>query len=155
MRALWCAAVLSCLIGSAARGQDKGPLIGTWKVAAIALPNQPKISSPQPGLYIFTPQYYSVVRINSDKPGPGYASRAQAKDSDIVALYDTLMAESGTYTVVGNRLRTHPLTAKNPSAASGSETEYEFDISSRTLVLTSHPPDRGAPEVVILTRVEY
>jgi len=134
------AVVVVCSFGSFARAQMTGPLVGTWRVSVIAPPNQPRITSPQPGLYIFTAGYYSIVRINSDKTS---------------ANADLVTAHSGTYTVVGNRLRLRPLTSKNPSDLSGPETEYEFDISSRTLVLTSHPPDRGASEVVILTRAEY
>jgi hypothetical protein len=139
MKTLALAIVAVCLLGPVARAQQN-PLTGTWKVITIALPNQPRITAPQPGLYIFTPKYYSVVRINSDKP-PANA--------------DTLTAQSGTYTVVGNRLRIHPIASINPGDISGPETEYEFDISSQTMVLTSHPPDRSTPEVVILSRVEY
>ena len=138
-----------------AQAPKENNLVGTWKVTTIALPNQPRIASPQPGLYIFTPKYYSIIRINSDKPGPVYATRQEAKDQDILAIYDALTAQAGTYTVSGNHLRTRPLTAKNPSVITGPEDEYEFDISGRNLLIRSLPADRSAATVIALTRLEY
>ena len=46
------------------------PLVGAWRVTEIADVNGPPITSPQPGLYIFTRQHYSFVRINGTRPLP-------------------------------------------------------------------------------------
>ena len=138
----------------AVSAQWQNPLIGVWKVTEIAVPNEPKITTPQPGLYIFTPKYYSIVRIESGKPGPAFASRAEAKDADIIATFDALVAQSGTYTVSGSTIRRRPLVAKMPYVMTGPEAQYEFSRSGTTLVLTDKPADGSAGTVVRLTRVE-
>ena len=133
---------------------QQNSLVGTWRVTEIALPNQPKITSPQPGLHIYTAKHYSIVRINSDKPGVRYAERAKAKDSDIIAIYDALTAQSGSYTVSGDSLKTRPIVAKSPIVMDGPEISYQFSIAGKTLTLTTKPADGSAPAVYKLTRLE-
>ncbi len=140
--------ILAGLLAVSAQAQRENNLVGTWKVTTIALPNQPKIASPQPGLYIFTPKYYSIIRIDSNKPGAVSATPGENKDN-------ALTAQGGTYTVTGNHLRTRPLTANDPSVIAGPENEYEFDISGKYLLLRSQPADRSASTVIALTRLEY
>lgn len=138
-----------------AQAQQQNALMGTWKVTTIALPNQPQITSPQPGLYIFTPKYYSIIRINRNKPDPFSAAPEEAKDKDILASSEGVTAEAGTYTVSGNHLRMRPLTANDPSAITGPGSEYEFEIRGKSVLITSIPADGSARSVVVLTRVEY
>ena len=79
--------VLSVLSASAAFAQTKSPVEGVWKAAEVipassSTTEKPKpITSPQPGLLIFTKGYYSVVAVTGRKPeGCGGAQRPSKPD---------------------------------------------------------------------------
>lgn len=126
------------------------PLVGAWRVSEIADANAPPITNPQPGLYIFTRQHYSFVRINGTRPLPDYPSNDKATDADKVAVFNALYLNSGTYTVTGNRLATRAVVAKSAFAIRGSGNQYDFSVTGNTLVLTQQPS--GA--VIRLVRLE-
>ena len=110
--------------------------------------NLPPITNPQPGLYVFTEQHYSFLRINGTVPLPAYPSNAKATDADKVAVFDAIFVQSGTYTVTGNMLATKVLVAKSAFVL-GSSAQYEFAVNGKELVLTQKS---GA--VLKLERVE-
>ena len=126
------------------------PLVGAWRVTEIADANGPPITSPQPGLYIFTRQHYSFVRINGTRPLPEYPSNDKATDADKVAVFNALYLNSGTFTVTGNRLATRAMVAKSAFAIAGAGNQYDFTVTGNTLVLTQVPS--GA--VIKLARLE-
>jgi len=126
------------------------PLVGAWRVTEIADVNGPPITNPQPGLYIFTRQHYSFVRINGTRPLPDYPSNDKATDADKVAVFNSLYLNSGSYTVTANRLATKATVAKSAFAIGGPGNQYEFTVTGNTLVLTQRPS--GA--VIKLARVE-
>ncbi len=125
-------------------------LVGAWRVTEIADANGPAITTPQPGLYIFTRQHYSFSRINGTRPLPVYPSNDKATDADKVAVFNALYLNSGTYTVTGNRLATKAMVAKSAFAIGGAGNQYEFSVAGNTLVLTQKPS--GA--VIKLVRLE-
>jgi hypothetical protein len=126
------------------------PLVGAWRVTEIADASGPAITNPQPGLYIFTRQHYSFVRINGTRPLPEYPSNDKATDADKVAVFNALYLNSGTYTVTGNRLATKAMVAKSAFAIRGSGNQYAFTVTGNTLVLTQEP----AGAVIKLVRLE-
>ena len=129
-------------------GAKPNPLVGAWKVTEIDDVNKPPITNPQPGLYVFTEQHYSFLRINGTAPLPAYPSNAKATDADKVAVFDMIFVNSGTYTVTGNMLATKVLVAKSAFVL-GSNAQYEFAVNGKELVLTQKS---GA--VLKLERVE-
>ena len=126
------------------------PVVGAWRVTEIADASGPAITNPQPGLYTFTRQHYSFVRINGTRPLPAYPSNDKATDADKVAVFNALYLNSGTYTVTANRLATKAMVAKSAFAIGGQGNQYEFTVSGNTLVLTQKPS--GA--VIKLVRLE-
>lgn len=126
------------------------PLVGAWRVTEISAGNTPAITNPQPGLYIFTRQHYSFVRINGTKPLPDYPSNDKATDANKVAVFDALYMNTGTYTVSGNKLATKAMVAKSKFAIGGNGNQYDFSLNGNSLVLTQQP--QGA--VIKLTRLE-
>jgi len=130
----------------------KNPVMGAWKVTEVTNPNQPTITNPQPGLYVFTESHYSAVRIQGTKPLPAYASNDVATDADKVAVFNALYMNTGAYRITGsNTLTTMPQVAKSAFAfAPGRTTDYEFTISGNTLTLAQKP---NGP-VVKFVRVE-
>ena len=125
-------------------------LVGAWRVTEIADANGPPIANPQPGLYIFTTQHYSFVRINGTKPLPSYPSNDRATDADKVTVFNSLYLNSGTYTVTANMLATKAMVAKSAFAIGGPGNQYEYSVNGNTLVLTQKPS--GA--VIKLVRAE-
>ena len=126
------------------------PLVGAWKVIEFADPNGEKITSPQPGLYVFARQHYSFARIQGARPLPDYPSNDKATDADKVAVFNALYLNTGTYSVTGNMLATKAMVAKSKFAIGGAGNQYEFTVTGNTLTLTQKPS--GA--VLKLTRLE-
>lgn len=127
----------------------RNPLVGAWRVTEIDDANRPPITTPQPGLYIFTEQHYSFVRINGTGPLPNYPSNDKATDADKVAVFNAIYLNSGTYTVTANMLTTKATVAKSAFVI-GASNQYEFAVNGKALVLTQKPS--GA--VIKLVRVE-
>ena len=131
------------LAATTAYGQ-KGPLTGAWKVTEIANPNRPPLTDPQAGLYIFTEKHYSAVRLNGEKPLPGYPSNDKATDADKAEVFNIIYMNTGSYSVSGNQLTLNPMVAKSAFAmAPGRTIQYEFTVSGNTLTLVQKPAGPG------------
>jgi hypothetical protein len=131
---------LLALTATAAWGQAKNPLVGAWKVMEIANPNSAPLTSPQPGLYLFTEKHYSAVRLNGTKPLPDYKSNDAATEAEKVASFDTLYVNTGSYVLDGDKLTLSPQVAKSAFAmVPGRNISYEFTISGNTLSLVQKP----------------
>ena len=138
-------------VAGALSGQSSAAgIVGAWRVTEIADANASPLTSPQPGLYIFTKQHYSFVRINGTRPLPAYPSNDKATDADKVAVFNALYLNTGTYAVTGNTLATKAMVAKSAFAIGGAGNQYEFSLTGNTLVLTQKPS--GA--VIRLVRLE-
>jgi hypothetical protein len=141
--------VAALTVTAYAQTKGKSPVEGVWRVAEIQViggQNPQTMSSPQPGLYIFTNGHYSIMTINADKPRTAIPFQdAAPTDKDKVALYDhwaPFTANSGTYTVKGSTLTTKPLVAKNEGVMQGAGQTREFKIEGTTLWLIAKPAAR-------------
>jgi hypothetical protein len=147
-----------------ARAQTAPSLQGVWRVTEVVVTgaNATTDKSPQPGLYIFTKEHYSIMEVQ----GPGARGQfgpakdpAKLTDAEKIARYevwDKFTANSGTYQVSGTTLTTRPLVAKNPSVMTGPSMTREFRIQGNTLtlVLKSRPGEPVSESRTTLTRVE-
>jgi Lipocalin-like domain len=115
------------------------PLAGAWRIiySQFTGPNGRTTNNPQPGLYLFTANYYSNMAVTSDKPRPALANDAsKASAAELNATWGKFTANSGTYEIRGDMLTIHPIVAKNPNVmASGSVTTLSFKIEGTTLTL--------------------
>jgi lipocalin-like protein len=147
-----------------ARAQTAPSLQGVWRVAEIAVTgaNASSNTSPQPGLFMFTRQHYSIVTVNGTAPrkDPGTpkdpAKLTDAEKMARYAVWDPFTANSGTYKVSGSTITTQPVVAKNPSVMMGQGQTREFKIEGNTLTLIQKSP-AGQPVSETrtkLTRVE-
>jgi hypothetical protein len=143
--------------------QTKSPIEGVWKVAEVqATGGEGTNAAPQPGYYIFTRGYYSIMAINGAKPRtviPGGPGQPAPTDAQKIALYDhwaPFTANSGTYTIKGSTLSTKPLVAKNEGVMQGAGQTREFKVEGNTLWLIAKPAagQPGAETRTKLTRVE-
>jgi len=143
--------------------QTPASLQGAWRVTestttgAGAATNK----SPQPALYIFTKQHYSIVTVNGTTPrkNVGNASDpAKLTDAEKLARYDawdSFSANAGTYQVSGATLTTNPLTAKNPGVMGTTQTrEFKLDGSTLTLTQRSAAGQPASQTTTRLTRLE-
>jgi hypothetical protein len=148
----WVAVLGLVAVAATVYGQSSAasPLVGAWRVTEIGDANGAPITNPQPGLYVFTRQHYSFVRINGTRPLPDYPSNDKATDADKVAVFNALYMNTGTYTVSGRNLATKAMVAKSKFAIGGAGNQYEFNLTGNNLMLTQKP----AGAVIKLVRLE-
>ena len=135
-------AVLVVAATVSARAQTPPSLQGAWRVSEVVVTgaNAETNTNPQPGLYVFTRQHYSIITVNGTAPrkDPGTPrDPAKLTDAEKLARYevwDKFAANSGTYQISGSTLTTHPVVAKNP-AVMGPAIAREFRIEGNTLTL--------------------
>jgi hypothetical protein len=151
----------TALLTTAAAAQLKPtPLTGTWRATAAkrASPNTRPVSAPQPGLLIFTGNYYSRMLITSEEPRTALKDPAKATAAELLATWDPFNAASGAYEISGGNLICHPLVAKNPQVmAPGAEIVYLFKLEGKTLTITEVRNANGPfanPSTITYTRVE-
>lgn len=152
--------------GIAPAQQKSTPLTGAWEVTKIQMtgPNARTVANPQPGLYLFTGKYFSIMMVMGDHPRPIHPTLpevAKATAQEILAVYGPYVANTGAYEIHGGTLIMHPLVSKNPELMGGSVT-YSFEIQGNSLTLrmvkmsmgASVPPPPTPPAIWTLTRVE-
>ena len=136
---------------------------GAWRVTEVTVTGAGASTnkSPQPSLYLFTKQHYSIMFVRGSAPRKDFAEAANpGKLTDVEKLarfesYDPFTANSGTYQISGNTLTTHPEVAKRP-AVMGSTGTVEFKIEGNTLTLIqkSAAGQPASQTTTRLTRVE-
>jgi len=136
-------------------------LSGAWSLVAVDPGGgAPVIAPSQPGLYIFTDTHYSGVFAPGPEPRVGSAVSFQPTEEEIIAQYQTIIVNTGTYEVDGSTITFRPMLAKSPEFVGGHQTST-FRIQSDTLVLSeqatlasdgSSPPQAGG--TLTLVRVE-
>ena len=108
-------------------------LVGAWSLTAVNPGNaSPLIEPSQPGLYIFTADYYSAVFA----PGPDLRIKAevsfQPNPEEMVAQYESIIVNTGTYEIDGSTVTFRPIIAKSPGFVGGHQTST-FRVEGDTL----------------------
>jgi hypothetical protein len=151
------------VLTAALAAQAKSPVEGVWKVAEVQTTGGQSpgtVANPQPGLYIFTRGYYSVMTVGGDKPRTAIDFQAPVTtDKDKIARYEhwnAFTANSGTYTIKGSTLTTRPIVAKNEGVMQGPPQSREFKVEGSTLWLIQKggPAGPNTETRTKLTRVE-
>ena len=159
-----CALLLTS--GIAHAQQKSTSLTGAWQVTKVQMtgPNARAVTRPQPGLYLFTGKYFSIMMVTGDQPRPIHPTLPEvpkATPQEMLAVYGPYVANTGTYEVSGDTLIMHPVVSKNPELMGGSVT-YSFTIQENTLtmkmvkmVMGARVPPPAVPRAIwTLTRVE-
>ena len=123
------------------------PLAGAWSVTAIELADGSVIDPAQPGLFIFADSHYSAVYTNRAEPRPLSATPFSATDVEALAQFQSIIVNTGTYTVSGSMITFRPLVARSPEFIGG-ESTAEFEIAGDVLTLryqTVVAADGGSP----------
>src|SRR5215467_2745870 len=82
------------IVGHAQRGNSNSGIIGVWRVSEITGPNHKTLTTPQPGIVIFTPRYYSLNLVTSDGPRPELPPRDKATDKQIAEAFGPFAANA-------------------------------------------------------------
>ncbi len=156
--------VAALAVGCQPATEEAGPLEGAWKLVELSTTSpdtSSTITSPQPSLYIFAKQHYSVMYVPGSEPrqlfsgdDPIIGSTAPT-DAEKLAAYDSFIANSGTYELTDSTLTTRPMVAKNPNFMAGGSLTFTYRVEADTLRLTLRLP--WAPETEIratLVRLE-
>jgi hypothetical protein len=140
------AGVAVLLTASGLAGQTGAEdLEGAWLVVEVVTtgPSARTISSPQPGLLLFTGGHYSYTLINGDEPRPGLPPGVASAEALLMA-WNPFSANAGTYEISGDRMIRRPIVAKDPNAmAPGAYNEYTFRMSADTLWVTTVGTEAG------------
>jgi hypothetical protein len=147
-----------------AHAQTAPSIQGAWRVIEVVVTgaNAATNRSPQPSLYVFTRQHYSVMTVNGTAPRKDFGTPkdpsklTEAEKSARYEAWDAFTANSGTYQVSGGTLTTRPLVAKNPGVMAGPAATRAFRIEGNTLTLIQKSA-AGQPvgeTTTRLTRVE-
>ncbi len=152
--------------GIAPAQQKSTSLTGAWQVTKVQItgPDAHTVTNPQPGLYLFTGKYFSIMMVTGDHPRPIHPTLSEvpkATPQEILAVYGPYVANTGTYEINGGTLIMHPMVSKNPELMGGSVT-YSFEIRENSLTLkmvkmtmgASVPPPPVPPAIWTLSRVE-
>jgi hypothetical protein len=145
--------------------QKKNQLEGVWKVAEVRISSKDStttVSTPQPGLIIFTKGYYSILTVRAAKPRTPLEPVKDPQnltDAEKIALFDSwrpVVANSGTYEIKSSTISRHPIVAKSVDVMTRqTPVTDEFKLEG-TNTLWLHPVDTSsAPQIrVKLMRVE-
>ncbi len=115
----------------------QNPLTGVWKLTAYIQDGVEGTTFPaQPGIYIFTDKYFSIVAISGRQPRPE-ADPSTATDKDILASWRPLVAQSGTYETSGTTVTMHPAVAKQAERMRANcQWTLTYRLDANTLLIT-------------------
>ena len=143
--------------------QGGNSLEGVWRTTEVRItgPSARTISSPQPGLVIFTDGYYSNMAVIGDGPRvepDGFPATATA--DELRAVWGRFIAQAGTYEVEAWLLTVRPQVARNPTGMRPGQfatVAYALTPDGNTLTIMPNRTEDGPvenPTTVILSRVE-
>ena len=154
------------VIGASALARAQAPpsIQGVWRVTEVVVTgaNAATNRSPQPGLYVFTKQHYTIMTVNGTVARSDFGTPkdpARLTEAEKMARYEAwnaFTANSGTYQIAGSTLTTRAVVAKNPGVMVGPAATREFKIEGKTLTLIQKSA-AGQPvseNRTTLTRVE-
>lgn len=137
------ALILLIATASCDRAREQGeasrpanPLQGVWSMTTMT-PGEggATIDPSQPGLFIFTDQYYSAVYSLGADPRPLSVVAFSPTPEEMIAQYETIIVNTGTYEANGAIVTFSPMVAKSPEFIGGHST-MDYQVSGDTLTLT-------------------
>jgi hypothetical protein len=126
---------------------------GAWRVVELSGPGPRVVTSPQPGLLLFTGRHYSYTFVTSETPRPPLPPGPTTAEA-LATIWNPFTANAGTFEISGETMTRRPLVAKDPNTmAPGVFNEYLFRVVADTLWVTPTRNETG--EVRAPTTVRY
>ena len=111
-------------------------LVGVWSLTAVDPGDgSPVIEPSQPGLYIFADGYYSAVYAPGTDPRIKSEVSFQPTPEEMVAQYESIIVNTGTYEISGSTVTFRPVIARSPGFVGG-HSMSTFRVEGDTVVLT-------------------
>ncbi len=156
--------VLTACQPSPPPAEQVSPLEGVWRISEMSVTGPDTsytITSPQPGLYLFTERHYSSMYVPANEPRSLVVGDApiigsiELTDAEKVASWDTFIANSGTYEVTDSTITFRPIVAKSANLmATGGPLTMTYRVMEDMLHLTFAPQWNAETETrTTLTRV--
>jgi len=124
-----------CVLAVASPVQaQESPIVGAWITSGW----EGVEGDPQPGLLIFTETNYSMMFVPAGEVREEFTGETMT-DADMVAAFNTLVANSGRYTREGNQITTEAYVALNPNYMARwgeNHLTYTFRVEGDILHLT-------------------
>jgi hypothetical protein len=122
---------------------DKNPLLGTWRLKSHVVTmaagerSTPYGENPKGYLSYSTDGRMQVIGVADFRRVPASAS---PPDDERLALYDTMFAYGGTYSIEGSKVFHHVDVSWN-EAWTGTDQMRLFEVNGSILTLTTYIPD--------------
>ena len=122
----------------AAQTAPQKPLQGVWKVVEIVDTggDGSKNASPQPSLFIFTRDHYSMMLVPGTQPRASFNDVIEPTNQEKIAAFDSFVANTGTYDVAGPTITFRPIVARYPNFMAGGSAEHQYRVEGNALWLT-------------------
>ena len=114
------------------------PIEGAWRLVEFKVGDAPVVVNPA-SVYLFTGRHYSVNYANIAEPRVRFAVDTAPTNAEKLQAYDTFVANSGTFELVGDTLTTHPVISRNPGFMGGGQDRFVMRTAGDTLWLTHVP----------------
>ena len=143
-RTLTAALLTATLLPAGSSAQSRPSIQGAWQVVEVSTTGQ-RATNLQPSLYLFTARHYSIMRVLSPDPRPGFSDPANVTEAEALAVWGPLQAQSGTYQVANGTLNLLPIVAKNPGVMRpGRQPDvYAFALQGDSLTLAQKSDGSG------------
>jgi Lipocalin-like domain len=147
--------LVGALVAAQQVGRSAPTLVGVWRVVEVTTTgdNARTISSPQPGIRIFTQRHYSFNAVTGDKPRPELPPPGKATDKQLADAFGPFIANTGTYDIKGDEIHHRPIAAKAPNAMqSGVVFLDTYKLDGDTLWMTQKSGANGPVKNPITTK---
>jgi len=126
---------------------------GAWRVVEVIGPGPRTVTSPQPGLLLFTGRHYSYTFVTSEGPRAPLAIGPTTAEA-LATAWNPFTANAGTFEISGETMTRRPIVAKDPSSmVPGVFNEYLYRVVGDTLWIT--PTRTEAGEARAASTVRY
>ena len=122
----------------ASTGTPATPLEGAWQVVEMRqeLPDGTGYDlHPRESFVLFAGTDYSIAWAYGDGPSPLYSERWKPTEEERLARFGSMLVNSGTFELDGDRMVAHPRFALAPELVGG-EVRFRFSFSRDTLRLS-------------------
>ena len=133
-----CCALAAAVIvtpGGSARAEGTHEIEGPWvmdSITVISSHGKAVYPDPQPGLFVFSGEHYSMVWSIAMEPTPDSEELWYPTEEEKARSFSSLIVNSGTYTVSDTLVTTYPMVAKTPEFVGGMAT-YRYRVVADTL----------------------